>query len=271
MSVDTYSTHDNGGRPFRVEIRGEKEVALFQRDKASLDTDEDLYESEPLMVWPNVDKVWVGKSPLTKMTAFSGGHGPKFDGNSLLLELPSGDCVYVGESVDQFRPLAPIVKYVSEVGNNDVPYPFALDRDGRYYLMTEGVILTDVPKGTEDIYEWYYDRHYMTPELQRTRKGHKKLTKQEREAWTRTDFLRFFVGKEAYNMSYTTNPRRDFARLTKLGQEESGQGQLSIVTQQTYPDRTELDEATYVSMMENFARKMGFEPLHYRTLVSRDW
>jgi hypothetical protein len=32
-------------------------------------------------------KVFVGKSPLNRMTKFSGGHGPAWDGNSVLFEL----------------------------------------------------------------------------------------------------------------------------------------------------------------------------------------
>jgi len=272
MPVDTYFTHDNGGRPFRVEIRDEKEVALFQRDQvASRDTDENIYESDPSRVWSNVAKVWVGKSPITPMTSYSGGHGPRFDGNSLLLELTSGDCVFVGEAVKQFRPQAPIVKYVSEVGNNDVPYPLAVDQDGRRYLMTENVILTQIPPDTEDSYRWYYDRCSMTPELSVIREGEEKLssTETERPIWTRTDVLRFFVGPETYNLTYTPYPRENFAFLIQCGQEESEQGQLYVVTQHTYPDRTELDEAAYVSLMEDFARKMGFEPLQFNTLIPR--
>lgn len=81
--------------------------------------------------------------------------------------------------------------------------------------------------------------------------------------------LRFFVGPKTYNLTYTPRPHDNFARLIQMGQEDSGQGQLYIVTQQTYPDRTELDETAYVSLMEDFARKMGFEPLPFNTLIPR--
>jgi len=32
-------------------------------------------------------------------------------------------------------------RYVSEVGNNDVPYPYAVDQVGNYYLMIENTVL----------------------------------------------------------------------------------------------------------------------------------
>ena len=41
-------------------------------------------------------EVFIGKSPVNAMTTFSGGHGPRFDGNSILLKREK-DYVFVGD------------------------------------------------------------------------------------------------------------------------------------------------------------------------------
>ena len=41
-------------------------------------------------------EVFIGKSPVNAMTTFSGGHGPRFDGNSVLLKREN-DYVFVGD------------------------------------------------------------------------------------------------------------------------------------------------------------------------------
>ena len=62
------------------------------------------------------------------MTEFSGGYGEKWDGNSILLRI--GDAnefryVYIGCTVFEFTADEKVIKYVSSVGNNCVPYPYA--------------------------------------------------------------------------------------------------------------------------------------------------
>lgn len=47
------------------------------------------------------------------------------------------------------------MKFASPVGNSDVPYPYAVDRNGSYYLLIEGVVLHRVPPSS-DPYDWYY-------------------------------------------------------------------------------------------------------------------
>ena len=42
------------------------------------------------------------------------------------------------------------------MGNSDVPYPFAVDKHGRSYLLLEQVVLKDVPEGESDPYRYYY-------------------------------------------------------------------------------------------------------------------
>ncbi len=139
--VDTYTTHFNGGRPFKVEIKSSV-VTIYDNHRS---------ETEPLMVFTDICKLFVGKSPLTPMTEFSGGHGKDFDGNSILIQTESLRYVFVGHVIYSFDAISPIVSYVSEVGNNDVPYPYAVDEHDNVYLMIENVIVKN-NIGTTDPY-----------------------------------------------------------------------------------------------------------------------
>lgn len=60
-------------------------------------------------------------------------------GNSILTELSEGRYLFIGESVFEFQTAdgkSGITLYRSPVGNNDVPYPFAMD-DEYVYLLIE--------------------------------------------------------------------------------------------------------------------------------------
>jgi len=59
--------------------------------------------------------------------------------------------------VKLFQTDAPVAAYTSPVGNNDVPYPYAVDVDGVHYLLIEDAVVRDVPPGTDDPYRYYYD------------------------------------------------------------------------------------------------------------------
>lgn len=99
-------------------------------------------------------RVFVGKSPENKMTKFSSGYGPRFDGNSMLFELPPAakrKYVFVGAAVFSFATAAaPIERFVSPVGNSGVPYPYAVDRDGGVYFF-EYHAVTLMTRPTQEI------------------------------------------------------------------------------------------------------------------------
>ena len=119
--------------------------------------------------------VFVGESPLNDMTAFSGGHGPRFRGNTILVQPEDADAVrdlednFIAQEIFRFRALAPIVSFVSPVGNSDVPYAYAVDRDGVVYLLNADVVLLNASTlapflhGPSDPYSYYYDAALITP------------------------------------------------------------------------------------------------------------
>ncbi len=111
-----------------------------------------------------IRKIFIGKSPLTEQTKFSGGYGPKFDGNTILVNVNpdkggSGyEYICINSNIFKFTTEYPIIKYVSPVGNSDVPYHYAIDSKGQYYLLLENVIVQNVPsKFMNEPYDYYYD------------------------------------------------------------------------------------------------------------------
>jgi hypothetical protein len=95
------------------------------------------------------NKIFVGKSPK---------EGRQFDGNSMLFELSPFNYMYIGESVYTFKTSDVIKKYVSRVGNNDVPYPYAVGTDNTY-LMIENVFIPNsvISQAKSDPYEYLYE------------------------------------------------------------------------------------------------------------------
>ena len=133
MESKVYYTHFNGGRPFKVTVVG-NEVTVQKRVKG---TDEYLRTICKIVC----EEVHVGTSPPSPATIYSGGYGPAFDGNSILLRLSSRWYRFIGNEIFDFPVNAPIVKFSSPVGNNDVPYPYARDAWGNYYLLTEDIVI----------------------------------------------------------------------------------------------------------------------------------
>lgn len=53
------------------------------------------------------------------------------------------------QEVLSFKAPAKLVEHVSPVGNSSVPYPYAVDADGRHYLFIEKVVLDQIPTDAE--------------------------------------------------------------------------------------------------------------------------
>jgi hypothetical protein len=167
MKYDKYYTHDNGGHPFLVYIKNKniyiykvpEETEVREIDYGSF-TDEQWQYMKLVKEYKNVKKIFIGKTILNKMTKFSGGHGKKYDGNTILVQLSNKKYVYIGENIFSFISYYPIKKYYSPIGNSDVPYPFAIDNNNRYYLISglgENIVIRNIPaKYKRDPYDYYH-------------------------------------------------------------------------------------------------------------------
>jgi hypothetical protein len=150
---------DNGGNPFCVFFK-KGDVTVFKMDPRY---DFPNWELHPCFYTKKVShfspkEIILGKSLKNKMTEFSGGYGAWATGNSILLWIKDDQYVYIGESIFRFKSLSKIVKYLSPIGNSSVPYPYAIDEEGRYYLMIENVMIENISRGFKrDPYDYFYD------------------------------------------------------------------------------------------------------------------
>lgn len=124
----TYFTHDNGGRPFAVDIYSGK-IDVVQM---VLDDDGRQVRGSKKITVP-YQKIFIGDKVL-RDSRYSSGRG-----NSFLIELHPGVYVHVGREVFQFQTRGGerILKYFSPIGNNDVPYPYAVGENYTYFLLDD--------------------------------------------------------------------------------------------------------------------------------------
>ena len=72
------------------------------------------------------------------MTEFSGaGDKAEFDGNTLLLECEDNEFVYTsGIEISKFKTDDKTIDYISFMGNNMIPYTFAIGEKNTYFIST---------------------------------------------------------------------------------------------------------------------------------------
>jgi hypothetical protein len=171
---NTYYTHDNGSRPFKVVIsKGGRRVDIYKciypkkSWKLSKAYRYVLYYEYALGF--DVLRVILGTDP-DDLYENNTENIQKWIGNSILAEISRSKYLYIGESVFTFNTSleskSPITKYISPVGNNDVPYPFALDSEFAYLMIENVKILIsnlDMNQKPFDPYTQYYEyRNYKT-------------------------------------------------------------------------------------------------------------
>jgi hypothetical protein len=128
-----YDVHDNGDRPFRVFIDGNK-VSIY-RD-SNIGTFEPTADYSKLIKTLTVKEAYIGKSTgLAEAADHGPGQAKHFVGNSILLQLSEKKYMYIGTEVYEFIMEDPFEAYFSMVGNNDVPYPIVLGKENVYFML----------------------------------------------------------------------------------------------------------------------------------------
>lgn len=145
-----YLIHDNGARPYKVVITGQR-VTLHKFIKNDRYHDEADYEyTGPVKNW-TVKKVFVGKTIYDL-----GGSNKEVEGSSVLLQLSKFNYVFIGDKIFSFSSQDEIVQFYARVGPNDVTYPYAIDKRGNCYLLIENRLLENYESSKRDPYWIYY-------------------------------------------------------------------------------------------------------------------
>jgi hypothetical protein len=263
-----YYIHSNYDVPYKVKIIYTKQK-ISNRNKYIRHNKHKDYAAKYIKIYDNDDKtlvkrfdnfrkIFIGKSPLNKMTKFSSGYGPTFNGNSILIDLGTNinndndndnDIVnnycYIGDSIEYFSVVGNrLVKFVSPVGNNDVPYPYAIDASGAYYLFSENVVVQEVPQKYRNYpYEYYYEVSPIVP----------YNSSDQTVISNFGNIEEFYSGDEKFSLRYAPNASKEYDRLT------SCYGQLIIVD--TNKVKRILDKERFIKLNDMFGEMMGFSRL----------
>lgn len=260
----SYFIHDNGGRPFLVYVQSNNEVFIYKKDETYQIDETELSRDPKNNRWIYTKlvknykplKTFIGKSPLNEMTKFSGGYGAKFTGNTILLQISKDKYVHIGAEIKEYTIKEQIVKYVSPVGNNDVPYSYGTDKNNVYYLFGENVSIKDVPKEYKnDPYEYYYKVYLITPD-EAYRPSKEPIIKNF------DNITNFYIGSQKYTLTYNSDPKKEYKRYVSVWKKKPA-------VKKTDGKKYVLSESEYVKLMTKFGKVLCIKPIKIKLIEKR--
>ena len=240
--IKIYLTHDNGGRPFKVVVN-KNNLSVYKRNNRFNDNS---YSKKYIINLNNFSNIFIGKSIKNEMTEFSGSYGDNFDGNSILVNLKDNIYIYIGINIFRFHSLNEIYKYKSPLGNNDVSYPYAIDKSNNYYLMIEDAIINCKSNKIDDPYEYYYNLELMPKEINDSK------------------IISFYIGDNKYNFSYKSRPHKDYDRISSWGDFSDGMKFILDDNKEYKIDRKE-----YIKIIKKIGKYNNIQHLKYFKLLDK--
>ncbi len=162
--MPTYEIHDNGGRPFWVDVT---EGASIQGATVRIwknMNDFDVVDGKFVTISKprrhvmdiRATRVWIGKQ--SPNGSYDGLTDAEAEGNSILVRIGPKKYIFIGSEIYQFETPHDdvITQFYSNIGNNDVPYPYALGHEFVYVFLHREAIESTYFDMSEDIYEQYY-------------------------------------------------------------------------------------------------------------------
>ena len=145
-----YSIHDNGGTPFWVTITGKVVTVVKNMNTYELIDGKHTEVKHPCkeLFSKKVDEVFVGKTSPT---------GPKSPPGTAILYRVGSTYTFIGRDIYEFSTNDVITKFYSDLGNSDVPYPYAIGEKYVYIMLDKVAIEKTLFNMKEDIYKQYYE------------------------------------------------------------------------------------------------------------------
>jgi hypothetical protein len=170
--VTFYEIHDNGGRPFVVEVNStKKEVEVFLNEwmeGGSYIKGKSIYHTRYKVIFIGENKApdreWIKEDK----------------GNSILLHVSGSTYVYIGSDILSFQTHdgEKIKRYYSPIGNSDSPYPYAIGEHHTYFMLDMETLPNEFLDLKIDGYGQFYGFDIPNPD----RYGYKKkLSEKERK------------------------------------------------------------------------------------------
>lgn len=258
-SEQIYNTEWNGASMFRVSILPTNCVTVFNGS----------CDDSIIRKWDTCKQIFIGKSELNYMTEFSGGHGSKWDGNSLLLHVDANNYAFIGESILTFTSDSPVKSFHSPVGNNRVPYPYAICENGDILLMIEQVVLKSndalnlymTSDAMNDPYSYYYKENILV-KYPRKKRGKGKNKKYLDDFHSYRDIQSFQIGLGQYELRYSSNPMAEYARFVESGSFEEDNVAthgISIIDKNEATQLLTSDD--FSELITSFGHERGFQPM----------
>jgi len=138
-----YYTQHNGSKPYRVVINATHIYAFLH------DENWDINAYPTLALDIKYDKVFIGKN-VVKYAEYNG----SYIGSTILIKV-GNKYILISNKIYEFETKEPVLKFVSIMGNSNVPYPFALTKHYAYCL--NGFRYFDRDFGDIDPYIVLYD------------------------------------------------------------------------------------------------------------------
>jgi hypothetical protein len=182
-----YFIHNNFDRPYKVVIGVNKTVKIYKKKSF------DLYEDKEFKIYKPI-KIFIGKIK---------NRNKKYDGNTILLQITKNSYTYIGNKIYTFTTNSQIIEYESPIGNNDVPYPYAIDSNGFYYLMIENVKIK-IPMNYDDCYRYYYQARLITSDIAFNTKP-----------IFYSGIIEFRINNEPYTLTWVIDAVKDYKRIQK--------------------------------------------------------
>lgn len=148
--------HDNGGTPFRVCEEGSK-IRVYKSAVSRENLPWHIFGTYTKLVLeiPKYKKLFIGKNTGPFKNEYDG----EIPGSSVLVHVSGTTYISIGESIIQFEAPDGIEKFYSIMGNNDVPYPYAIGE--KYTYLTLERVYTETANIPVDMdpYAHYYNMH----------------------------------------------------------------------------------------------------------------
>ena len=179
-----YEIIDNGATPFVVFDYGGK-VEVYNQH---YDEESNEYIMQGKIMDAKYIKIFIGDNDL---------NDPSYDlekgsgrGNTILLQTSKHAYTYIGDGIRSFstKDEDVIQNYYSPVGNNAVPYPYAIGNKYVYLMLDNTYELVEDFDLTKDIYTQYYGWNSQNSDSESETKTEKKYKKYK----VKTLFKRFY-------------------------------------------------------------------------------